>query len=77
MQLWLAHFVVAMYRIIGAALIITGLYLVLWGKNEERKFGVAEKAEIESPAEHDNNSAPPKIESSITQPLLSQSMGNV
>ncbi|KAL7085952.1 hypothetical protein ACP275_14G308800 [Erythranthe tilingii] len=63
--------------IIGAVLIITGLYFVLWGKNEERKFGLAQKAEIHSPAEHGNNSEPSSIKSSITQPLLSQSTGNV
>ncbi|KAK6115781.1 hypothetical protein DH2020_008050 [Rehmannia glutinosa] len=59
--------------IIGAVLIITGLYLVLWGKNEERKFTVAA---IQSPADHGNNRATPHIKSSITQPLLSQSTEN-
>ncbi|KAL6522016.1 WD repeat-containing protein wat1 [Orobanche minor] len=58
--------------IIGAVLIITGLYLVLWGKNEERKFGAeaAQKAPIQSPADYN-------IKNSITQPLISQSTENV
>ncbi|KAL7117391.1 hypothetical protein ACP275_03G069400 [Erythranthe tilingii] len=61
--------------IIGAVLIISGLYFVLWGKNEERKF--AQQAAIESPAEHGIERAAPQIKSSITQPLLSQSTHNV
>ncbi|KAI3464896.1 hypothetical protein Pfo_021559 [Paulownia fortunei] len=60
--------------IIGAVLIITGLYFVLWGKNEERKF--AQKAAIQSPADHGGNRTTPHIKSSITQPLLSQSTEN-
>ncbi|PIN21687.1 hypothetical protein CDL12_05603 [Handroanthus impetiginosus] len=63
--------------IIGAVLIVTGLYLVLWGKNEERKFAAAQKATIQSPVEHGNNRAPPHIKSSITQPLLPQSTEGV
>ncbi|GFQ06639.1 protein walls are thin 1 [Phtheirospermum japonicum] len=65
--------------IIGAVLIITGLYLVLWGKNEERKLGIAAagKAAIQSAADHGNNIATTHIKSSITQPLLSQSTGNI
>jgi hypothetical protein len=27
----------SLYRMIGAALIVVGLYLVLWGKTEEKK----------------------------------------
>ncbi|EYU32879.1 hypothetical protein ABFS82_03G064700 [Erythranthe guttata] len=61
--------------IIGAVLIISGLYFVLWGKNEERKF--AQQAAIESPADHGIERAAPQIKSSITQPLLSQSTHNV
>lgn len=53
--------------IIGAVLIITGLYFVLWGKNEERKFA------IQSLEEQGNNiTAPETIKSSITQPLLAE-----
>lgn len=50
--------VMVMHRIIGAVLIITGLYLVLWGKNEERKFGVEKTAILR------------RIKPSVTQPLL-------
>ncbi|XP_073146369.1 protein WALLS ARE THIN 1-like [Henckelia pumila] len=46
--------------IIGAVMIITGLYFVLWGKSEERKLNAAEKAGIQSSADNSN----------ITQPLL-------
>ncbi|KAK6131257.1 hypothetical protein DH2020_035014 [Rehmannia glutinosa] len=60
--------------IIGAVLIISGLYFVLWGKNEERKF--AQKAVIHAPADHGSNRITPHIKSSITQPLLSQSTEN-
>ncbi|XP_047982135.1 protein WALLS ARE THIN 1-like [Salvia hispanica] len=58
--------------IIGAVLIIFGLYLVLWGKSEEKKF-----AEIQCRAEHNTSRATPQIRPSITQPLLSQSTENV
>ncbi|XP_073285968.1 protein WALLS ARE THIN 1-like [Primulina huaijiensis] len=47
--------------IIGAALIITGLYFVLWGKSEERKLNAEEKAGNQSSADHSNTT---------TQPLL-------
>lgn len=57
--------------IIGAVLIITGLYLVLWGKNEERKFA------MQSPADHGNNRTPVLPKSSLAQPLISQSTENV
>ncbi|KAK4493453.1 hypothetical protein RD792_006661 [Penstemon davidsonii] len=63
--------------IIGAILIIIGLYLVLWGKNEERKSIAAEKAVIQSPTDHGSNVTTPNIKSSITQPLLSRSTENV
>ncbi|KAI8013429.1 Protein WALLS ARE THIN 1 [Camellia lanceoleosa] len=62
--------------IIGAVLIIAGLYFVLWGKNEERKFAI-QKALIQSPADHDNNRTTSHIKSPIAQPLLSQSTENV
>ncbi|KAK9270970.1 hypothetical protein L1049_026558 [Liquidambar formosana] len=62
--------------IIGAVLIITGLYLVLWGKNEERKFS-KEKALIQSPAEHSNNRSTSHVKSSLAQPLLPPSTETV
>ncbi|GER35513.1 nodulin MtN21 /EamA-like transporter family protein [Striga asiatica] len=58
--------------IIGAVLIISGLYFVLWGKNEERKF--AQWAPIQSTADHGTSrTTPHHIKPSITQPLLAQS----
>ncbi|KAL3640929.1 WD repeat-containing protein wat1 [Castilleja foliolosa] len=51
--------------IIGAVLIISGLYFVLWGKNEERKFNV-----IQSQPHIVVNRSTPNIKPSITQPLL-------
>ena len=66
-----------MYRIIGAVLIIVGLYLVLWGKSEERKFA-AERAAIQSAPEHSNIRTPTThIKTSLTQPLLPSSTENV
>ncbi|XP_057468669.1 protein WALLS ARE THIN 1-like [Actinidia eriantha] len=62
--------------IIGAVLIISGLYFVLWGKNEERKFST-QKAAIQSSADHGNNRTPTQIKSSLSQPLLPQSSENV
>ncbi|KAJ4965531.1 hypothetical protein NE237_017380 [Protea cynaroides] len=66
--------------IIGAALIITGLYLVLWGKNEERKFAKEQTAVNvigSSPtSEHphgiiNNKAASSHLKSSsLVQPLL-------
>ncbi|XP_022142154.1 protein WALLS ARE THIN 1-like [Momordica charantia] len=55
--------------IIGAVLIITGLYFVLWGKSEERKFAL-EKAAILSAPDHGSTRTPAHIKSSIAQPLL-------
>ncbi|KAJ4871742.1 Protein WALLS ARE THIN 1 [Raphanus sativus] len=66
--------------IIGAVLIIAGLYFVLYGKSEERKFAALEKAMIQSSAEHVIERAPVSrgsIKSSITAPLLHQSTDNV
>lgn len=62
--------------IIGAVLIIAGLYFVLWGKNEERKFAI-QKALIQSSEDHGNNRTTSDIKASIAQPLLSQSTENV
>ncbi|CAK9178469.1 unnamed protein product [Ilex paraguariensis] len=58
--------------IIGAVLIIAGLYFVLWGKNEERKIAM-QKPTIQSPADHSNNRTSTHIKSSLAQPLLPQS----
>ncbi|KAL9245577.1 hypothetical protein vseg_019213 [Gypsophila vaccaria] len=53
--------------IIGAVLIITGLYLVLWGKNEESKFA---KATIQPTVENRNNDTSSQSKSALIQPLL-------
>ncbi|GJT86568.1 WALLS ARE THIN 1-like protein [Tanacetum coccineum] len=64
--------------IIGAVLIITGLYLVLWGKSEERKFMLQKQPPlIQSPTDHGISRATSHNKSSIVQPLLSQSNENV
>ncbi|KAL3505343.1 hypothetical protein ACH5RR_035184 [Cinchona calisaya] len=61
--------------IIGAILIIIGLYLVLWGKNEEQKFA---KAAAPAVADHGSiNRAGTHIKSSLAHPLLSHSTENV
>lgn len=65
-----------MNRIIGAVLIIVGLYLVLWGKSEERKFA-QEKVAILATPEQGNNRATSHVKSSLTQPLLPPSSENV
>ncbi|KAK6938891.1 EamA domain [Dillenia turbinata] len=62
--------------IIGAVLIVGGLYLVLWGKSEEQKFIAREKAAIQSPPEH-NIRTPAHVKSSLTQPLLPPSTETV
>lgn len=72
--------------IIGAILIITGLYLVLWGKSEEKRLNLLTKAlmsppQSSSPHEQDeeeassitvsnNNSNSAKNFTNLTQPLL-------
>lgn len=63
--------------IIGAVLIIAGLYLVLWGKSEERKFASKGKEVIPSPVEHGNTMTTSHVKSSLAQPLLPPSTGNV
>ncbi|RZR75343.1 hypothetical protein BHM03_00055212 [Ensete ventricosum] len=58
--------------IIGAAFIVAGLYLVLWGKSEERGFAAKEAAMVvSSTCDHDGlrPTASPKA-STLTQPLL-------
>lgn len=64
-------------RIIGAVLIIIGLYLVLWGKSEEKRFMQLEKAAIQSAPEHGNIRTPSLIKASLTQPLLPPSTESV
>ncbi|KAF7829620.1 protein WALLS ARE THIN 1-like [Senna tora] len=61
-------------QIIGAAMIVVGLYLVLWGKNEERKFAKEQLAIITEPS----GSRPPihHAKASLTQPLLPSSTEN-
>nr|GMD89376.1 protein WALLS ARE THIN 1-like [Ipomoea batatas] len=54
--------------IIGAVLIIIGLYFVLWGKNEEAKFAKAAATRVQSPAADHGPSS--HIKSSLGQPLL-------
>ncbi|KAK4751018.1 hypothetical protein SAY87_004500 [Trapa incisa] len=63
--------------IIGAVLIIAGLYLVLWGKSEEKRIAAVGKAAIQSVQDHGNGTVPVLTKSSLTQPLLPQSTGNV
>ncbi|XP_011048851.1 PREDICTED: protein WALLS ARE THIN 1-like [Populus euphratica] len=63
--------------IIGAVLIIVGLYLVLWGKSEEKKFLALEKAAIQATPEHGISRAQTHIKTSLTQPLLPSSTENV
>ncbi|KAK5831675.1 hypothetical protein PVK06_015473 [Gossypium arboreum] len=63
--------------IIGAVLIIVGLYLVLWGKSQERKFAAQEKGAIQSTPEHSNIRTSSHIKASLTKPLLPPSTENV
>lgn len=57
--------------IIGAVLIITGLYFVLWGKNEESKFS-EQMVAIQRNTDHDKDTTTSHIHSSLSQPLLDQ-----
>ncbi|KAK9284902.1 hypothetical protein L1049_024083 [Liquidambar formosana] len=59
--------------IIGAVVIIAGLYMVVWGKSAERKFAI-EKAGMSSKVENDWATSCGK--SSLVQPLLSNSSSN-
>lgn len=56
-------------RIIGAVLIVVGLYFVLWGKTEERKFA-KEQAAITSTPEHSGIRSASHAKTSLAQPLL-------
>ncbi|XP_020204847.1 protein WALLS ARE THIN 1 [Cajanus cajan] len=62
--------------IIGAVLIVAGLYFVLWGKSEERKFA-REQLAIASTAEHSIIRPASHAKASLNQPLLSSSSENV
>ncbi|KAI3898324.1 hypothetical protein MKW92_002122 [Papaver armeniacum] len=63
--------------IIGAVLIITGLYLVLWGKSAEQKF-IKQTASIPSTnGEHGDNSTANPTKSSLAQPLLNSTAEDV
>ncbi|XP_058759816.1 protein WALLS ARE THIN 1-like [Vicia villosa] len=60
--------------IIGAILIVAGLYLVLWGKNEESKFSKENIAIAPPTTEHRNiTSTSIAKESSLNQPFISSS----
>uniref|UniRef100_A0A7N0SVE2 WAT1-related protein n=1 Tax=Kalanchoe fedtschenkoi TaxID=63787 RepID=A0A7N0SVE2_KALFE len=63
--------------IIGAALIITGLYFVLWGKSEEMKYLQKEKSVTSQSADGIISNSISDVKSSITHPLLSASNQNV
>lgn len=83
-KIWFPLFLIESYvlwffmcRIIGAVLIIVGLYLVLWGKSEEKKFAAKEKAMIQSTPDHGSNRSTTHIKTSLTQPLLPPSTENV
>ncbi|KAG5613392.1 hypothetical protein H5410_024673 [Solanum commersonii] len=52
-------------QIIGAILIISGLYFVLWGKIEECKLAKAAAAAIQSPVDNCNNRPTSHIKSSL------------
>ncbi|XP_054795040.1 protein WALLS ARE THIN 1-like [Prosopis cineraria] len=63
--------------IIGAIMIVAGLYLVLWGKSEEKKFAKELLANASS-AEHGGTARPAShSKTSLTQPLLPSSTDNV
>nr|CAD1821001.1 unnamed protein product [Ananas comosus var. bracteatus] len=62
--------------IIGAILIIIGLYLVLWGKSEERAFAIKEAIILASSNSEDNSHRASAVSfkaSSLNQPLLPSS----
>nr|XP_043640252.1 protein WALLS ARE THIN 1-like [Erigeron canadensis] len=64
--------------IIGAVLIITGLYLVLWGKSEERKFALQKQPGlVQAPTDQGAPRITGQHAKSITQPLLPESTQNV
>ncbi|KAG6472839.1 protein WALLS ARE THIN 1-like [Zingiber officinale] len=63
--------------IIGAVFIVAGLYLVLWGKSQERIFATEEASIVSSSCVHDGlrpSAASLKASSSLAQPLLPSSI---
>lgn len=62
--------------VIGAVLIMAGLYLVVWGKSEESKFA-EEKAAIPSVDHENNNQRKSTSKSSLVQPLIRAQSENV
>ncbi|CAL0332653.1 unnamed protein product [Lupinus luteus] len=62
--------------IIGAVLIVAGLYFVLWGKSEEKKFA-KEQLAITSITEHSIIRPASHAKASLIQPLLPSSTENV
>ncbi|KOM49115.1 hypothetical protein LR48_Vigan07g281900 [Vigna angularis] len=62
--------------IIGAVLIVAGLYFVLWGKSEERKFA-REQLAIASTTDHSIIRPASHAKASLAQPLLSSTTENV
>ncbi|CAJ1972499.1 unnamed protein product [Sphenostylis stenocarpa] len=62
--------------IIGAVLIVGGLYFVLWGKSEEKKFA-REQLAIASTTDHSIIRPASHAKASLAQPLLSSSTENV
>jgi len=73
---WLLGEFMMSYRIIGAVLIVAGLYFVLWGKSEERKFA-REQLAIASSTDHSIIRPASHAKASLAQPLLSSSTENV
>lgn len=65
------------YRIIGAVLIVAGLYFVLWGKSEERKFAREQLAIASTSTEHSIIRPTSHAKASLAHPLLSSSTENV
>ncbi|CAL5198826.1 unnamed protein product [Lathyrus oleraceus] len=64
--------------IIGAMLIVAGLYFVLWGKSREKKFAKEQLAIASSITEHSNIRPTSVVKgSSLNQPFLSSSNENV
>lgn len=57
-------FFVLMCRIIGAVLVVAGLYLVVWGKSKEREF------DEEKPSVSENSNGESSRHDSLIQPLL-------
>ncbi|KAK4276540.1 hypothetical protein QN277_014677 [Acacia crassicarpa] len=63
--------------IIGAIMIVVGLYLVLWGKSEEKKFAKEQLAIASTVEQGGATRAASQAKASLTQPLLPSSTENV